>query len=114
MGVRFPQGGPKCQIVILILEYAGCKYCGYVVHLFLVYLLINTGKKNGAKLPYYLGQERKNCLDFLIESRYNYCLTEKTMAGYTKEFLVDAFVSRYLPVFDKKPKEAFDAYFKMT
>ena len=36
------------------------------------------------------------------------------MAGYSKEFLVDAFVSRYLPVFDKKPKEAFDAYFKMV
>ena len=36
------------------------------------------------------------------------------MAGYTKEFLVDAFVTRYLPVFDKKPKEVFDAYFKMV
>ena len=95
MGVRFPQGGPKCQTVILILEYVDYKYCGCVVHLFLVYLLINTGKRNGGNLPSYLGQERKNCLDLFAESRYNYCLTEKKMAGYTKEFLVDAFVSRY-------------------
>ena len=35
------------------------------------------------------------------------------MAGYTKEFLIDAFMSRYVQVFDKKPAQAFDDYFKM-
>ena len=36
------------------------------------------------------------------------------MAGYTKEFLIDAFVWRYMEVLEKDTKEQFDKYVKMV
>lgn len=36
------------------------------------------------------------------------------MAGYTKEFLIDAFVWRYMDVLEKDTKEQFDNYVKMV
>jgi hypothetical protein len=36
------------------------------------------------------------------------------MAGYTKEFLIDAFIWRYQSVLEKDTKEEFDAYYAIV
>ena len=36
------------------------------------------------------------------------------MAGYTKEFLIDAFIWRYTEVLDKMPVAESDAYIEMV